>query len=265
MDQDLCQHAGNYLKSILEIIERIQATQMTSIKQAAEICAECISHDALVHMFATGHSRVAVEEMFPRFGSFVGFNPLVELSLTYHTEVIGPNGHAQAMFLENVPGLGRVIAESIPVRATDVMLIFSNSGAHTVAVELALAVQQQQLPVIVVTSVEQCNAVQASHPTGLKLIDVANVTIDTCNPLGDALVSIPGIDDRVGPGSTIATVAVANTLKCQVATELIRIGAKPTVLVHPQFGATRSQESAIRCYDEHRRRIGYLYSSSKKL
>ena len=46
-----------------------------------------------------------VEEMWPRYGSFPGFNPIVELSLTFHNLVVGANGQRQAMFLENVPGL----------------------------------------------------------------------------------------------------------------------------------------------------------------
>ena len=43
-----------------------------------------------------------VEEMWPRYGSFPGFNPIVELSLTFHNLVVGANGQRQAMFLENI-------------------------------------------------------------------------------------------------------------------------------------------------------------------
>lgn len=263
MDDPVDKPAIDYLSCATEIIQRIQATQLGAIKQAAKLCAECISRDGFVHMFATGHSRVAVEEMFPRYGSIVGFNPLVELSLTYHTEVIGSNGHAQATFLENTLGFGEIIVEGIPARETDVMLIFSNSGSHTVAVDVAIAARQRRIPVVLVTSVAQCLSVHTSHPTGTKLIDIADVIIDTCNPPGDALVSISGMEDRVGPGSTIATVAVANALKCQVAAELVRLGTPPTVLVHKEFGVARSRESAKMCYNLHRRLLGLLYSQPR--
>ena len=53
------------------------------------MCAQSIAKGGLVHLFGTGHSRMAVEEMFPRYGSFPGFNPIVELSLTNHTGVVG--------------------------------------------------------------------------------------------------------------------------------------------------------------------------------
>jgi uncharacterized phosphosugar-binding protein len=38
-----------------------------------------------VHTFGTGHSRIAVEEMFPRYGSYPRWHPIVELSMTFHT------------------------------------------------------------------------------------------------------------------------------------------------------------------------------------
>ena len=47
--------------------------------------------------------------MFPRYGSYPGFNPIVELSMTFHTQVVGANGQRQAMFIERTPGLAEVI------------------------------------------------------------------------------------------------------------------------------------------------------------
>ena len=83
----------------------------------------------LVHLFGTGHSRIPVEEMFPRYGSYPGFNPIVELSMTYHTEVVGANGQRQAMFIERVEGLAGQILANFEIAATDVMVVFSASGA----------------------------------------------------------------------------------------------------------------------------------------
>ena len=66
------------------------------------ISPESILAGRMVHIFGSGHSRIMVEEMWPRYGSFPGFNPIVELSLTFHNPVVGANGQRQAMFLENV-------------------------------------------------------------------------------------------------------------------------------------------------------------------
>src|SRR5512147_3182998 len=84
--------ALDYMTQSKAILDRIESTQMDAIERAAEVCAQTIAGDGLVHLFGTGHSRVFVEEMFPRRGSFPGFHPIVELSLTYHNLVVGSNG-----------------------------------------------------------------------------------------------------------------------------------------------------------------------------
>jgi uncharacterized phosphosugar-binding protein len=101
------QASFDYLDQAQAILARIRATEMAAIDRAAEICAHTIAQDGLVHMFATGHSRMFVEEMYPRHGSFPGFHPMVELSLTYHNQVVGSNGQRQAMFLEQSKGWPR--------------------------------------------------------------------------------------------------------------------------------------------------------------
>ena len=92
-----------YLQKCEGILKTI-AAQKNGIAKAANWFAESILANRVVHVFGSGHSRIMVEEMWPRYGSFPGFNPIVELSLTYHNNVVGANGQRQAMFLENVPG-----------------------------------------------------------------------------------------------------------------------------------------------------------------
>ena len=100
---------AQYLAAVRLAIDAIEATQLAAVRQAAAVFAATILCGRLVHVFGTGHSRMAVEEMFPRYGSFPGFHPIVELSMTYHNAVVGANGQRQAMFLENVQGFGAVM------------------------------------------------------------------------------------------------------------------------------------------------------------
>src|SRR6185503_17251098 len=99
------------------------------IDRVADLCADAIAGDGLVHLFGTGHSRIPVEEMFPRYGSYPGFNPMVELSMTFHTQVVGSNGQRQAMFIERTPGLAEVILSNFAFGPLDVMMIFSAGGS----------------------------------------------------------------------------------------------------------------------------------------
>ena len=98
------------------VLDQLAATQADAIEEASQWAAEAIAAGGLVHLFGTGHSRIPVEEMFPRYGSYPGFHPIVELSMTFHTQVVGANGQRQAMFIERVPGLAEVILVQLHLR-----------------------------------------------------------------------------------------------------------------------------------------------------
>ena len=129
--------AQAWLRSAMALIERVAATQADGIETASQWCADAIGGDGLVHLFGTGHSRIPVEEMFPRYGSYPGWNPIVELSMTFHTQVVGANGQRQAMFIERTPGLAEVILSNFTFGPRDVMVVFSASGLSAVPVEMA--------------------------------------------------------------------------------------------------------------------------------
>jgi uncharacterized phosphosugar-binding protein len=250
----------DYINLVRSILDRIQTTQMDAIERAAEICAQAIAGDGLVHLFGTGHSRIFVEEMFPRHGSFPGFHPIVELSLTFHNTVVGANGQRQAMFLEHVEGFGQIILRNFVFAAPDCFLLFSNSGINEVVVDVALEAKRLSLPVIAVVSLDHCNASTALHSSGKKLPDVADITIDNCTPAGDALVRIPNLADPVGPGSTIGAATVTNALKCLIAEKITTLGKPPIVLTSGVFiGREASKKRFDECYDDYRARVQKVY------
>lgn len=252
--------ALRYLIASQAIIENIRSTQLSVIDQAADICANSIVQGGLVHLFGTGHSRIFVEEMFPRHGSFPGFHPIVELSLTYHNPVVGANGQRQAMFLEHVEGLGKVIMRNFVFAHPDSFIIFSNSGVNEVVVEVGLEAKRLGLPLIVVISVEHCVASPALHSSGKKLLDIADLVIDNCTPAGDAMIEIPGLEDPVGPGSTIGAATVTNALKCAIAEKLTCMDQPPLVLSSSVLiGPTASKQRFEDVYDDYRARVQRVY------
>ena len=127
--QEYLQKSG----AILKTVEK----QAAEIEKAASWFAQSILAGRVVHVFGSGHSRIMVEEMWPRYGSFPGFNPIVELSLTFHNLVVGANGQRQAMFLENVSGLAERILRNFDLSEKDCALIISSSGTNVVPVEMA--------------------------------------------------------------------------------------------------------------------------------
>jgi len=251
--------ALKYIQAASGILERIASTQMEAIARAADVCAGAIAADGLVHCFGTGHSRIPVEELFPRHGSFPGFHPIVELSLTNHTQVVGANGQRQAMWLEKAEGFGEVILRNFNFGPDDVMLVFSNSGVNGVVIDVTLGAKKRGMPVIAVVSLDHCLNTGVKHSSGKRLPDIADVTIDNCAPAGDAMVIIDGLDDPVGPGSTIGFAAIVNALKSQVAENLVAMGRPPLVLTSSYFIGEQAAQRFDDCYDEFSRRVARLY------
>jgi uncharacterized phosphosugar-binding protein len=247
---------SRWIEAAIEIIEKIKETQSGAIEKASQICAEAIGSDGLVHLFGTGHSRIPVEEMFPRYGSYPGFNPIVELSMTFHTQVVGANGQRQAMFIERMPGLAEVILSNFQFAPKDALIVFSASGLGAVVVEMARGARRRGLPVIAVTSVAQSQAGDVDEEVGARLLDEADVVIDLCTPAGDALIHLEGLAETpVGPGSTLAAVAVADAIKVRTAELLLAMGKMPPVITSAtEVGRERSDELFEAAYREHARR-----------
>ena len=255
--------AGAWLTEARGVLERIEATQMPAIAETATLCARAISDGGLVHLFGTGHSRIPLEEMFPRYGSYPGFHPIAELSMTFHTQVVGANGQRQAMFIERTEGLAEVILANFEFGPSDVMLVFSASGLTAVPIEMAMGARARGLPVVAVTSVAQSMAGVPEHPTGTRLLDHADIVIDLCTPAGDALVRLDGLDTPIGPGSTVANAAIVNEIKVQTAAILLEQGALPPVLTSAAVvGPERSAELFEAAYREHARRVGRVLAGA---
>src|ERR1044071_5916935 len=185
-----------YLEKCSAIVECVRA-QRAEIERAADWFAETILADRMVHLFGSGHSRILVEEMWPRYGSFPGFNPIVELSLSFHNLVVGPNGQRQAMFLENVPGLAERILRNFDLSPKDSALVASSSGCNVVPIEMAQEFRARKVKVVAIISREHSDASQTQYPSGKKLQDFADLVLDTGAPVGDAMVKIENLETPV--------------------------------------------------------------------
>lgn len=249
-----------YLEKCGDILESIRA-QRDAIEKAADWFAETIQKGRMVHMFGAGHSRIMVEEMWPRYGSFPGFNPIVELSMTFHHPVVGSNGQRQAMFLENVAGVAERILRNFDITAEDSGLVVSSSGCNVVPIEIAEGLKSRGVRIVAIVSKAHADASTSNHPSGQKLSDVADIALDTGAPAGDAVVRIEGLETPVAPGSTIGGCALINCLKAEIADRLTKQGSPPRVLTASALiGKERSNALFDAAYDEHARRLAKLYA-----
>jgi uncharacterized phosphosugar-binding protein len=252
---------AEYLDGCRELIAAVEK-QQPAIQQAADWFAETILAGRMVHLFGSGHSRILVEEMWPRYGSFPGFNPIVELSLTFHNSVVGPNGQRQAMFLENVSGLAERILRNFDLSSKDSALVASSSGCNVVSIEMAGGFKERGLKVVAIISRRHSEASRSRHPSGKKLQDFADLVLDTGAPAGDAMVKVPKLETPVSPGSTVGGCLLVNSIKAEVAARLTRAGAPPKVLTASAVaGAEQAAALFEAAYDEHARRLAKLYQN----
>lgn len=248
--------SGKWLAAAREVLDRIETTQMPAIAEAADLSARAIGSGGLAHLFGTGHSRIPLEEMFPRYGSYPGFHPIAELSMTFHTQIAGANGQRQAMFIERTEGLAEQILANFSFGPEDVMIVFSAGGLTAVPIEMAIGARKRGISVIAVTSVAQSSAGQPTHSSGTRLFDNADLVIDLCTPPADAMVDLDGLDTPIGPGSTVAYAAIVNEIKVQTAAILQGKGLLPPVITSSSVvGSERAEELFEGAYREHARRL----------
>src|SRR5438876_2757979 len=140
-----------YREKISAVLERIWSTQSDNIRAAAQTMAESIERRGLVHLFGSGHSVLPVLDVFPRYGSFPVFHPLMDARLMWQN-VLGSGGAKGLLWLERQEGYARVLFENEPIRAGDVMVVFSHGGMNAAGIDVAIESRSRGLRVVAVTS-----------------------------------------------------------------------------------------------------------------
>jgi len=249
-----------YFNQTLELLKGIQETQLEPIGRAAEICAASIAQGGLVFLFGAGHSRMMCEEMTPRQGCFAGFVALVEMAVSNHSAIIGANGLRTSLQLEKFEGYAEEILKSFHFGPHDAFILISTSGIRPLIVEMALGAKARGLPVVAVVSRRHSQQSPATHSSGRKLIDVADVVLDNQTPPGDCVVELEGLEWRTGPASTVTGAMLINMLRCETAERLLARGLRPELLPSHQFvGNVQAESQLERFYEAYRRSLAHLY------
>jgi uncharacterized phosphosugar-binding protein len=252
--------AARYFDEATRRLTGLLDGQRDVLDRAAQLCTDAIAADGLVHLFGCGHSRMMCEEMTPRQGCFVGWHTIVELGLTFHNLIVGPNGLRQSLHLEKTLGYAEQILRNFAFGPKDVMIVVSTSGIREVIVEMAEGAKRRGLSVIALVSRLHCDQAKPALASGKKLIDVADMVLDNGAPIGDSLLDIEGCKNKTGPFSTVGGAMVMNMLRCEVAQRLMDQGIEPVFLPSHQFVGSRSVEEQLEYfYAQYAKRVAPLY------
>lgn len=236
--------AIEYLNEGIKLIEKIRQTQMEKIQAAGRIFAEAILAGRAVHLFGSGHSVIPVLDIFPRYGSYVGFHPIMDPRLMWFN-ITGPGGARELLWLERQPGYIKNVLLSHHLDARDALLVFSHGGMNAAPIEMALEAKAQGLKVVAVACAENRRLNQPAHPSGKALQDIADILIDNCSPAEDALVSVEGLEGKVAASSTLTAVAISMALVAETAAEMGRRGSAPKrVFVSPNVTSVPKTNNA---------------------
>jgi uncharacterized phosphosugar-binding protein len=219
------------------------------IEAAAEMMASCIAEGGIVHVFGSGHSHMMAEEVFHRAGGLFAFNAMLDINLTNF-------GTLKAGMVERTEGYAKVIIASFDVRPGEVVVVVSNSGINAVPIELAIEARNMGAGVIAITSAENYASAASRHSSGKKLAEVADLTVDSHVPTGDAILSLDGLTSPVAAASTVLGAALMNAMVAQTTEELLAMGQQPPVIV--SMNVPGGDEHNARLTEQYRPRLQLL-------
>src|SRR3972149_4396400 len=169
--------ARQWLNNAKGVMDVIETTQLENIKKAAEVMADTIQAGRWVHTFGCGHATIPIEEMYPRIGGFVGFHPMVELPLTFYTNIVHGMSVQQFVFLERVEGYGIEIMRGYNFDPADCMWLFSHTGINAVNIDVAIEGRNKGMKVIVFGSASEAEGKQTRHSCGTTIFELADIVV----------------------------------------------------------------------------------------
>lgn len=217
-----------YLARVTELMQLILAEESDRISAAADLLADQIAADRLVHVYGPGgHSNLASQEIFFRAGG------LMHVSAILDEGTLLSSGALRSMAIERMPGYGRVVIDDRDLGDGDLLILVNAYGINAALIDAALRAHELGVHTIGVSSrrhaAETAPDHPARHPSGANLQDVVDLHLDTKVPVGDAVMEIPGVAERSGATSTFANAYTLNWLMLETTERLAARGIEVPV------------------------------------
>jgi uncharacterized phosphosugar-binding protein len=241
-----------YISRLIELAEKAGAANAEPFDNAAAAMTETLANKGLVHLYGSGHSVLPVQETFPRYGSYVGFNPLTDPRVMWHN-VLGAGGVRELLWLERTEKYAEKFLDHQPLNPGDTIVIFGHSGRNSSGIDAALYAKKRGLTVIAITAKANLDK-PASHSSGKRLADAADIVIDTGAPIEDAIVPIDGWSRPVSGSSTVLAMIMMHELIARTAQALAQRGIELPVFASPTIAGVTLHDTDM-IYGVYRERM----------
>jgi uncharacterized phosphosugar-binding protein len=241
--------AVEYVDKIREMMSDLSQTSLPAIKEAAEAMASSIAAGRAVYYYGSGHSVLPVMDVFPRYGSFIGLQPIHDPRLSWFN-VIGPGGTPELLWLERQEGYVENVLRYYSITPLDTLIVFSHGGLNAAGIEAALIGKERGATVVAITSMQNYRRNLAKHSSGKKLADVADIVIDNCAPPEDALIHIADWPEPVAASATVMKVCISMMLVAETARVLSDRGLYSPTFASPNVVTDPNHDRQV--YDQYR-------------
>ncbi|MCU6481086.1 SIS domain-containing protein [Arthrobacter sp. A2-55] len=233
----------------LEVSSRLDAltqwAQGGGLDEAAAALADAVAAGGVIQAFGTGHSEAFAMEIAGRAGGLIPTSKIALRDLVLHgSRGVDALDSLEGSVLERENGVAQELYEVSLVDPRDIFVIASNSGVNGAIVGLALLAKERGHKVIAVTSLEHTAAVEAKHPSGMRLSEIADIVMDNKAPYGDTTLEV---SDGMGVGavSSITGAYIAQLLTIGTVQHLIRAGKKPPVYISSNIPGGDEHNNAL--------------------
>jgi uncharacterized phosphosugar-binding protein len=244
-----------YLAKVITHLQQLSDSEQPALNKAARMVAERVQNDKIVYAYGPGgHSNLASQEVFFRAGG------LMHVSAILDEGTILSNGALRSMAIERTPGYGKIVIEDNGLAQGDLLILINAYGINAATIDAAMEARRRGAEIIAVTSVIHASQTPsdhvARHPTGQNLHDLADIVLDCQVPVGDAVMEISGVEQKVAAISTFANAFLLNSLVLETVSILAERGKK--VPIWTSGNATGGDEANNLFIERFRHRIRWL-------
>ncbi|MDO7976174.1 SIS domain-containing protein [Oceanotoga teriensis] len=240
-----------YMNHIREIIDKVENTQKDTIKEVSKLFSKTIMNGNTLYVFGASHAGIIAEELFYRTGGLALINPIFNSSIMLNTRPVTLTSK-----MERLEGYGTEILRSSNIKVGDTILIHSVSGRNPTAIEMAIEAKKIGANVIALTNIEYSSKVNSRHSCGKNLYELADIVIDNCGDFEDSSMKVEGLEQKVGPTSTVIGALIVNSIVLETVNDLIKNDVEPPVLHSANVDG--GDEFNKRIFEKYGNKIHYL-------